>query len=260
MTIDRSEGSPRTLVVFSHPNHELAIFGTLGRVRPHLLYLTDGGGEDRVAQTRAGLRTLGLLERARFLNHLEEDLYRALLDNDSAFYAGLRDQIAESMAEVEPDEIWCDAVEFYNPVHDVSLPLVRAALPESRSIRVFEVPLVHQRENGGEAYLVQRFASPRASERRVWLEASELQAKCSARDETYTLLRDQLGTTLTNIPDDDLAVEMIGEAQDALPTPGEGAVLRYEWRGELLRERGIVDEVITYSGHYQSFLAGLGLG
>jgi hypothetical protein len=33
----------RRLMVFSHPNHELAVYGLVQRLRPHLLYLSDGG-------------------------------------------------------------------------------------------------------------------------------------------------------------------------------------------------------------------------
>ena len=47
----RIEASASTIAVFSHPNHELAIFGLLQRLRPRLIYLTDGGGPERVAQT-----------------------------------------------------------------------------------------------------------------------------------------------------------------------------------------------------------------
>ena len=50
----------RSLVVFSHLNHELAIFGLVQRLRPNLIYLTDGGGKDRIGQTKAGLEQIGL--------------------------------------------------------------------------------------------------------------------------------------------------------------------------------------------------------
>jgi hypothetical protein len=36
-------------------------------------------------------------------------------------------------------------------------------------------------------------------------------------------------------------------------------VLRYEWRGRLLRQRGEVDEVITYFEHYLPVARALGV-
>ena len=86
-----------TLVVFSHPNHEVAVFGLLQRWRPALLYLTDGGGADRVAQTEQGLRSIGLLDRATFLNKSEASFYQALLDVDQPFF----DEVAEKVAEAD---------------------------------------------------------------------------------------------------------------------------------------------------------------
>src|SRR5262245_32431351 len=65
----------RTLAVFSHPNHELAVFGLLQRLRPDIVYLTGGGGPKRIAETEEGLASIGLLEQARFLNYAETEFY-----------------------------------------------------------------------------------------------------------------------------------------------------------------------------------------
>jgi hypothetical protein len=49
------DASAARLFVFSHPNHEGAVLGMVQRLRPHLVFLTDGGGERRVNETRAAL-------------------------------------------------------------------------------------------------------------------------------------------------------------------------------------------------------------
>ncbi len=46
---------PRSLMIFSHPNHEIAVLGTIARLQPEFLFLTDGGGQDRVDETKEGL-------------------------------------------------------------------------------------------------------------------------------------------------------------------------------------------------------------
>jgi hypothetical protein len=66
-------------MVFSHPNHEIAVLGTIARTRPHVVFLTDGGGEDRVAQSRSGLSSYLQQESLHFLNHSEASFYDALL-------------------------------------------------------------------------------------------------------------------------------------------------------------------------------------
>ena len=141
---------PVRLFVFSHPNHELAVFGLARRWRPHFVFLTDGGGPDRVADTKHGLESLGLLDRARFLNHSEGSFYKALVNRDAAFYEGVARQVREAVAAVRPSQVYCDAVEFYNPVHDICLPVVKAALRGTPGVEVFEIPLIHQRPAVGE--------------------------------------------------------------------------------------------------------------
>jgi len=152
------------LVVLSHPNHELAIFGFLQRFRPHLVYLTDGGGQPRVEETRRGLESIGLLEHAHFLGHPEKSFYDALLARDSALYEEVASQVCTCFQALKPEQVFCDAIEFYNPVHDISLPIVRAALDGQVGASVFEVPLVYQKAGEGESYVVQRMPGSRRGE------------------------------------------------------------------------------------------------
>ena len=80
------------VIVFSHPNHELAIFGLLQRLRPRLIYLTEGGDRGRVQETLRGLARLGLAEGADFLNYSETALYDALLQGNLALYREIAHQ------------------------------------------------------------------------------------------------------------------------------------------------------------------------
>jgi hypothetical protein len=242
---------PVRLFVFSHPNHELAVFGLVRRWRPHVVFLTDGGGEDRVADTRRGLSSLALLEQARFLGHSEASFYGALLDRDADFFRRVAGQVRQAIDAVRPAEVYCDAVEFYNPVHDICLPIVRAALQGLPGIELFEIPLIHQRAAQGEQYEVQRV--PPDTGRRpleVRLTAEEVPAKCHARDTVYGCLKAQMGKVLATVSTEHLAVEHVVPASPRLSRPGDGRALRYEWRGETLRRRGEIQRVITYAGHY----------
>ncbi len=240
-----------TLIVFSHPNHELAIFGLLQRLRPHLVYLTDGGGGDRLAQTRQGLESIGLLGHASFLDQTEKSFYDALLARDSEFYERIAHMVCASVQAHRPERIFCDAIEFYNPLHDISLPVVRAALRGAVNTPVFEVPLIHQRPSEGEAYEVQRtWAAPHDHPVKLQLSEQELAAKVRARDRIYTSLTDQMGSLITELSSAHLALEFVAPARLSIPEPGPDVILRYEWRAQVLAERGEIEQKITYRQHY----------
>lgn len=240
-----------TLVVFSHPNHELAIFGLLQRLRPHLLYLTDGGGPDRLAQTRRGLEGIGLLSQACFLNHTEKSFYGALVARDSTFFRGVAEKVRDSICTLRPQRVFCDAIEFYNPVHDMSLPIVQLARHGFTGSSLFEVPLVYQRPGDGESYEVQRMpATRRNAQVEFVLSEHELVRKLWARDHVYTSLSEQMGPLISKLPREHLGLEVCGPANVSIPKPGLDIVLRYERRAQMLVERREIEKKITFREHY----------
>lgn len=242
-----------TLIVFSHPNHELAVFGYLQKMRPFLLYLTDGGGEARVEQTRLGLESIGLLDHASFINHTEESFYDALVACDSRFFAAVADEVRLQVEALEPEQILCDAIEFYNPIHDMSLPVVRAALRGCSGPAVFEVPLIYQELGEVEKYVVQRLPPSRcAGQIEFQLSEQELAGKITARDQIYTILADQLGGVILRLTVTHIALEVMAPARLSLPEPGTETVLRYERRAETLAASGKIEHRITYDRNYRS--------
>jgi len=255
------EGTAKTMV-FSHPNHELAVFGFLQRHRPSAIFLTDGGGEHRVAQTRRGLDSLGLLGRAFFLDYPERSFYAALLDRDVPFFREVAARTRSAFRELAPVEVLCDAVEYYNPVHDMAVPIVAAALADAPETAVFEVPLIHQKRADRETYAVQRFPLSRPGPRLgLALSAEEARAKAGARDGTYSILREQMGDVLGALPPSHLASEEFAPARVAPPQPpGPDQVLRYEWRATLLKQRREIDRMITFREHYEPVASALMTG
>ncbi len=246
------------LIVFSHPNHELAIFGYLQKMRPHLLYLTDGGGETRQEQTRRGLDRIGLLDHAIFLDHTEAAFYEALVRRDSKFFETVADEVRLHIEALLPSEVLCDAVEFYNPVHDMSLPIVRAALRGRTSPAVFEIPLIYQPPGEVETYVVQRVPVSRSSRQiEIQLSESELNNKILARDQIYTILTNQLGEVLAGLTLENMQSEVIFPARLSLPEPETHDFLRYERRAESLAASGEIEHKITYDHHYRSVATSL---
>jgi hypothetical protein len=250
----------RSLMVFSHPNHELAIFGSIQHLRPNMIMLTDGGPPERVAQSKEGLVSLGLLENATFLNWTEPEFYNALLEKDVALYQRVVDKVASEIEALNPDQIFCDAVEFYNPVHDMALPIVKAALEKcgQTDTPVFEVPLVFQLPTGEEEYSFQRFPDAFAAEVIEYnLAPEEFRRKTAARDGVYHLLREQLKPFLGSTAAEHFSREVVRPAPVSIPEPGAERKLRYEWRAELLKAQGEIDRMITHAGHFIPMVASL---
>ncbi len=238
------------LMVFGHPAHELALFGFLQRFRPQIVIVTDGGSEERIKQSRAGLDSIGL--EATYLNFAENDFYVALLRRDVAFFETVADLLHTQIATADPRQIFCDAIEFYNPVHDITLPLVLRAAEAAPQATIFEVPSVYQTLTNGEHYEIQRIPAASAQRRfRHHSTTEELRAKIGARDEIYLSLRDQAGPEFSALTAEHLAVEEVALGGDPFVSPGAaGRELRYEWRAKLLKQAGVIDEIITRAGHF----------
>src|SRR4030095_16760309 len=198
------------------------------RIRPRLIYVTDGGGSGRVRETQHGLARLGLAEGADFLNYSETSLYDALLDGNLALFREVAERVRERLDALEPQQLFCDAVEFSNPLHDMTLPIVRAAVSSRAHARLFEVPLVYQRVGARESYEVQRMPpSRRLGQVAVRLTERELSAKLSARDHGYDLLQQRIGPVIATLTNEHLSTEVVAPAPQGLPTPSADCVLRY---------------------------------
>ena len=75
------------------------------------------------------------------------------------------------IGKLSVEAVYCDAVEFCNPVHDIALPVVRAAVSRSE-IPLLEIPLIYQRSAETETYEVQRVPGSLSAES-VWTELSD---------------------------------------------------------------------------------------
>lgn len=241
-----------TVAVFSHPNHEMAVFGLLQRLRPWLVFLTDGGGEERVKQTKRGLHQIGLLDRAVFVNHPEESFYEGLLQKNLRFFEEIKSLLGSLIRSSRPDQILCDAVEFYNPVHDMALPLVMGAVGIGGPI--FEVPLVYQKDTGDEdreEYQIQRAPPEWDKEQTLTpLTKDELASKMQMFKGNYEILQDVVLNGLKCAPAETSASEAVIRSRNPLREPEPSVILRYDWRAKKLLAAGKVKRIITRDDNY----------
>jgi len=247
------QNSAMRLMIFGHPGHELALFGLLQRHRPAVVVITDGGAPERLEQSRHGLEFIGLSDRVQYLGFSEASFYDAFLSRDGEFFFDVARAVQAEVERVRPAQIFCDAVEFYNPVHDITLPIVKWAARGLPRAQLFEIPLVYQLPGTDEErYSVQR-VPPALQERRLtfYIQEEELRKKIHARDQIYLSLHEQLGPDFVGLSRAHLQREEIAFAGDPLvEPPSTGRKMRYEWRARALQEARVIKEVITYRDHF----------
>lgn len=115
--------APRPFLILAHPGHELRLFNWLERHRPLVFVLSDGSGGDSEARTRF---TLDMLERTGasaggiFGPMPDRAWYDALLRRDATPFADAAFAMAAAARRHAPPLIVSDAVDGYNPLHDIA--------------------------------------------------------------------------------------------------------------------------------------------
>lgn len=113
----------QNILILAHPGHELRIFHWLERNQPVVSILTDGSGGDkdsRVAYSAASLATAGATPGPVFGPMSDQAWYQAILDGDPSPFCNVVDRIAASAAGAPEVSVVADAVDGYNPVHDLA--------------------------------------------------------------------------------------------------------------------------------------------
>lgn len=138
----------RAGLVIAHPGHELRVHHWLELARPVVFVLTDGSGHSgrsRLASTTAVLERTGASPGALYGRLSDSDLYRAILAGDVGLFAALADELAAALDTAQVDYVAGDAVEGFNPGHDVCRLVLNAALQRldrpGRGLGNYEFPL-----------------------------------------------------------------------------------------------------------------------
>lgn len=112
----------KTALIVAHPGHELRVHAWLERTRPLVFVLTDGSGHTdtgRLASTDQVLRQAGTRYEASFEALSDRAAYQLILQGQVERIASMISQIVDRLAETETDVIVSDAIEGFNPVHDL---------------------------------------------------------------------------------------------------------------------------------------------
>jgi len=198
----------RAALVVAHPGHELLVHGWLELARPLVFVITDGSGrtnQSRLDSTTKLLNQTGAKRGGIYGRLTDHAGYSAILNHEFNLFIGLAAELAEAFIVERIDYVAGDAVEGYNPMHDVCRLVVNAAIKvasRARGHRVanFEFSLIGQMVAGPEAL--------RADE--IWLQLDEdAFARKMAAAKRYTELTGEVFAALGIVSVDAFRVECL---------------------------------------------------
>ncbi|MDX6612051.1 MAG: hypothetical protein QOD75_1237 [Blastocatellia bacterium] len=129
-------------LVVGHPGHELLVHGWLEETRPLVFVLTDGSGrsdQSRLASTTKILDQTGACAGGIYGRLTDAAAYGALLNHDFDLFRDLARELCEAFVTNDIDCVAGDALEGYNPMHDVCRLLINAAVTAAQRLRGREV-------------------------------------------------------------------------------------------------------------------------
>lgn len=127
----RTDGAERVAVFVAHPGHELMVYHWLEQQRPLYCCLTDGSGGEassRLASTRRLLGRIGATSGSLCGRYSDKEVYRLLLEKRLSTFVELSHELAEILIQSDVDAVAGDAVEGFNPVHDVCRFIIDGAV------------------------------------------------------------------------------------------------------------------------------------
>jgi hypothetical protein len=246
----------RPALLVAHPGHELRLYRWLEVRTPVVFVLTDGSGKSRTSRLPSTTRVLdrcGAAPGSIYGRFTDQQLYSIILEGDVAALRRLAEELAEELIVIRPSMVVGDAIEGYNPSHDLCHYLLRTAVRLVREragllIETFEFPVVAgppTEDDGGDGAVLLRLD-----------EAAVDRKLAAARD--YEELRDEVTAAVARDGRDSLAVECLRRSD------GEQAEARlsreapfYESYGEKQVAAGHYDVVIRYKQHFEPLVRAL---
>ncbi|MEK6373108.1 MAG: hypothetical protein AABO58_10465 [Acidobacteriota bacterium] len=249
-----ADGEKMALVV-AHPGHELVVHRWMELHRPLYFCLTEGSGgagSARIESTDRLLQRVGAAPGRIHGRFSDKEAYRLLLDGRADVFLALLHELAEHLAGADVTCVAGDAMEGFNPVHDVCRALIDAAVGliatrRGRVLRNYEFSL-HDGvtgEDSGDGALV------------VDLDPPALERKIAAARE-YPEMRDEVEAALARAGAAAFASEHL-RPSSLQKKMSEFAVTppRYEEYGEMRVGEGRYREVIRYRQHVLPVLSAL---
>ena len=126
---------PIALVV-AHPGHEMRVHAWLEMESPLTFVLTDGSGHTRLGRlssTEQILNRAGARPGKIFGRYNDREAYQLITEGQVETVQNLIDELAEELIGAEIETVVSDAMEGFNPVHDLCSLVAQAAVSRIRS-------------------------------------------------------------------------------------------------------------------------------
>jgi AcrR family transcriptional regulator len=135
VTDNDSNRNTSNFLFIAHPGHELCVHAWLTRTRPKVFVLTDGSGHDtqsRIASTTRVLDDAGASRGSIYARFTDAELYALILKRDFQPLLRVVDEFAEAMIAEKAAAVAGDAIEGFNPTHDICRMIINAAVEIAR--------------------------------------------------------------------------------------------------------------------------------
>jgi hypothetical protein len=125
----------RAALIIAHPGHELRVHHWLETTKPLVVVLTDGSGrtnKSRLDSTTNILKRTGATAGPVYGRFSDADIYEAILEGKGNVFQSLMDDIVQILIDSDIEFVAGDALEGYNPSHDLCRYLIGAAVSAAR--------------------------------------------------------------------------------------------------------------------------------
>lgn len=243
----------RCALIVGHPGHELRILGWVNKMHPSVVSLTDGSGHamkhDRLAISKSLLERSGAAPSSLFGMVSDAEIYKRILAQDHDFFLELAKSIADLLIDLDTELVAGDAIEGYNPSHDICRLIIELA------VRIASKHLGHAIIN----YAFPLIGHPSLegsleNGMMIELSAPELAFKLSESqkyaEEVGGVMAEEIAVSLTNYGENAFAKEFFHcENIRAALAYFENEQPYYELYGEKQVKAGLYKQTIKYREH-----------
>ena len=114
-------------LIIGHPGHELRAFKILKDLKPDVYILTDGSGQNNVSRLHQSIKlieSLGASYKNTFKPFTDKELYTIILTGNLTKIKQVKTELLKLVKDNEYNEIYGDALEGFNPTHDICRYLI----------------------------------------------------------------------------------------------------------------------------------------
>ncbi|HEY4942839.1 MAG TPA: hypothetical protein VII56_15530 [Rhizomicrobium sp.] len=244
----------RSALIVSHAQHVFKVLGWVQRQPCRVTVLTDGSGagpwgKPHTERLRGDLLGLGARPSSMFGLLPDATIYQALLGHDVRLFTDIADRIADDLERDGTEFVFGDAVEGYNPAHDLCRFIVDAAvtIAEHRSGR-----RIANHEFFLAEWIDAAAKAPRPGDLEIVLDERRLGDKIATALK-YDGWKPEISEVIAKFGPRYFAKEFLRPAS-AFAAPLHGERPEYESFGEERVADGGYSEVIRYRRHVRPML------